>query len=251
MHSNKNSIDLSIIIPALDEEKRIGDTLSDLADYLKKDKLIAQLSVEIIVVSADSKDKTHDVVLSKKHLFEHFKFLTPGKRVGKGRDVKVGMLAATGNAVLFMDADEATPLFHIAEFYNLYLEGNEVVIGTRNLIAHHPNIIRRIISITGNIIFRIVGGLWVPDSQCGFKLFSYRAAQLCFNNLSIMGWGFDMEVLTIAQSNKIPLKCVQLIDWRDIPGGTFENKLIRNIISSLNDLRKIFINRVFSNYKFK
>ena len=66
-----------------------------------------------------------------------------------------------------------------------------------------------------------------------------------------MGWGFDMEILSIAHANKISITAVPLNDWRDVPGGTFEIKLLRNIISSLNDLGKIFINRIFNNYKFK
>ena len=251
MSAKNNVIDLSIVIPAFNEEKRIGNTLEAVADYIKKEKTLNKLAIEIIVVSADSEDKTKDVVLSKKHLFEHFIFIAPGPKVGKGRDVKEGMLAASGKAILFMDADRATPLQHISEFYGLFLQGKEIIIGTRNLISHHPNIFRRFVSVMGNFIFRIVGGIWIADSQCGFKLFSSRASHLCFSNLSIMGWGFDMEILSIAHANKIPITAVLLNDWHDVPGGTFEIKLFRNIISSLNDLGKIFINRIFNNYKLK
>jgi len=251
MPFKNNPIDISLVIPAFKEEKRIGVTLDDLAEYIQTDSVISKLEVEVIVVSADAEDKTQDEALSKKHLFEHFIFVAPGPKVGKGRDVKEGMFTASGKAILFMDADRATPLRHISEFYNLFLQGKEIIIGTRNLSSHHPNIFRRFVSIIGNLLFRIVSGIWIADSQCGFKLFSSRASHLCFSNLSIMGWGFDMEILSIAHANKIPITAVLLNDWHDVPGGTFEIKLFRNIISSLNDLGKIFINRIFNNYRFK
>jgi len=251
MSARDNVIDLSIVIPAFNEEKRIGSTLEAVAEHIIKDGILNKLAIEIIVVSADSEDKTKDVVLSKKHLFEHFIFVAPGPKVGKGRDVKEGMLAASGKAIMFMDADRATPLRHINEFYSLFLQGKEIIIGTRKLVSHHPNIFRRFVSVMGNLLFRIVGGIWVTDSQCGFKLFSNRASQLCFGNLSIMGWGFDMEILSIAHANKIPITALPLNDWHDVPGGTFEIKLLRNIISSLSDLWRIFVNRLFNNYKLK
>ena len=247
--TNKN-FDLTIVVPAFTEEKRIGSTLHNLADFIKKDDFIKNLTIEVIVVSANSNDRTHQIIDSMKNEFKNFIFVKPGAPMGKGRDVQSGILAANGNAVLFMDADQATPLSHIEEFYREYLSSNDVVIGTRKISSHHPSVLRRLISIFGNILFRIVGGLWITDSQCGFKLFSKKAANLCFHNLSIMGWGFDMEVLTIAHQNKLKIKTIQIDDWKDIPNGTFENRLFTNILTSLGDLFKILLKRIFRLYKF-
>lgn len=245
-----NNFDLTIVVPAFNEEKRIGSTLDNLADFTKKDSFLKTLNVEVVVVSADSIDQTHQIIDSKKGKFKNFKFIKPGAPMGKGRDVQSGILAAEGAAVLFMDADEATPLSHVEEFYKVYKSGNDVVIGVRNISSHHPNIVRRTISIIGNILFRVVGGLWISDSQCGFKLFSKNAAKLCFQNLSIMGWGFDMEVLTIVHQNKLKIKTIQIEDWKAVPNGTFENNLFANILTSLGDLAKILLKRIFRLYKF-
>src|SRR5665213_1650546 len=88
--------DLTIIIPALNEEKRIGKTLDQLASYLKTEKTLRDKKIEIIVVAADSPDKTQEVVLSKKNKFSNLRLLRPGPRVGKGRDVQYGMMRAKG-----------------------------------------------------------------------------------------------------------------------------------------------------------
>ena len=151
----------------------------------------------------------HEVVLSKQNKFPIFRLLRPGAKLGKGRDVQYGMLKAKGKAVIFMDADLATPFRHLPVFYRAYEQGSDVVIATRNLYKHHPNYLRRLLSNGGNLLFRIASGVWVEDSQCGFKLFSNEAAQLCFSKLTILGWGFDMEVLAIAKANKLQVKTIE------------------------------------------
>lgn len=244
-----NNIDLSIVIPAYREARRIGTTLDELASFIACDEYLMKKKIEVIVVAADSPDGTRRIVRSKKALFQNFVLVTPGPRIGKGRDVKAGMLQAKGNAVLFMDADRATPLYHITEFYQVLMQGNDVVIATRHLRRYRHSWLRIIISFFGNILFRIAGGVWVEDSQCGFKLFSLPAAQTCFSKLKILEWGFDMEVLAIAKANQLPIKTVPIDDWRDVVGGTFEDNILRNSASSLADLARILIRRVSGYYK--
>ena len=115
LHKKKPSqhIDLSIVIPALREEKRIGKTLDELADFITSDPLMKTLRVEVIVVAAEGGDKTVQVVQTKQKKFSHLLILEPGPVVGKGRDVRFGILRAKGAAVMFMDADLATPLKHM------------------------------------------------------------------------------------------------------------------------------------------
>lgn len=246
--SSNTYFDLSIVIPALREEKRIGKTLDALARLLDHDALLKTLSVEVLVVAADSPDKTHQIVLSKKSNFKNLTLLKPGPKVGKGRDVQYGMVRALGAAIIFMDADLATPLHHLPKFYRAYTKGNDVVIGTRNLLKHHPNKIRRLLSNAGNILFRIVSGIWVEDSQCGFKLFSNKAAKLCFSKLTIMGWGFDMEILAIAKANKLKIISYRINDWVSVPDSKFNESIIANSLVSLKDLSKILVNRVRRSY---
>lgn len=241
--------DLSIVIPALNEERRIGKSLDELAEFLQKTIFFNDKRVEVLVVSADSTDETHAIVRSKAHLFRDLRLLKPGPRLGKGRDVKYGMLRAKGLAVIFMDADLATPLKHLPKFYKSFEEGADVVIATRNLFKHHKRMGRRLLSNIGNLVFRIGGGIWVEDSQCGFKLFSYEATQICFSRLNIMRWGFDMEILTIAKANKLKIVTHRVNDWKHMPDGTFEVGIIKNSLNSLVDIGYIFIKRITQQYK--
>lgn len=244
----KEQPDLSIVIPAYHEEKRVGQTLKRLAAFLKSDSILSKKVVEVVVVVADSPDDTRKVVVAKSRLFSNFKLVEPGIKVGKGRDVKAGMLEARGAAIIFMDADLATPLKYLPRFYKIFLEGSNLVIATRNLRKHHPNLLRRGASNAGNILFRMAGGVWLEDSQCGFKLFSYQSAQLCFSKLSILGWGFDMEVLTIAKANGLTITPVRVNDWQHMPDGTFELGMMRNFMISLKDLAMIARKRLLRQY---
>lgn len=241
--------DLSIVIPAYKEEKRIGKTLDKLAEYLKTNTVMEELRVEVLVVAADAPDKTDEIVLSKTKNFKELQLLKPGPKVGKGRDVQFGMLRAKGRAVIFMDADLATPLHHVDQFYKAFLRGSEVVVGTRNLMKHHPSYVRRTISNLGNVLFRILGGVWIEDSQCGFKMFSREAMQVCFSRLEIMGWGFDMEILAIAKTNKFKIISYRLNDWVSVPDGTFLEGMIKSSVESLRELLHIFIRRLRREYK--
>lgn len=243
--------ELTIVIPAYREAKRIGKTLDELAIYLKKELVFKDMPVEVIVVSADSLDETQEIVKSRYKKFADIKLLEPGLKVGKGRDVQYGMLQAKGKTVVFMDADLATPLRHLPKFYKTQRKGADLVVGTRNLHKHHPNILRRMISTCGNLLFKLAGGVWIEDSQCGFKMFSHDAAQLCFSKLSIMGWGFDMEILAIAKANKLNIVTFRVNDWISVPEGTFTEGVVKNVLNSLKELAQIFAKRLTGVYKVK
>jgi dolichyl-phosphate beta-glucosyltransferase len=247
-HSQKR-LDLSIVIPALNEEKRIGKTLDELAQYLKTEPTFKAKEVEVVVVSADSHDRTHEIVSQKSKLFKNFAFLKPGPKVGKGRDVQYGMLRAKGKAILFMDADLATPLHHLKKFYKAYEKGAHVVVGTRNLRKHHSSLLRRSIANAGNLLFRVADGVWIEDSQCGFKLFTTDAAQLCFSKMTIQKWGFDMEILAIAKANKLTVVSYRVNDWKDMPDSTFDGNVVKNSVHALKDLAHIARHRFAGHYR--
>ena len=234
-------IDLSIVIPAYCEEKRIGKTLDKLALFLKHDSFFKQKVVEVIVVAAIAPDRTEDIILSKQHLFKLFEIIRPKIRVGKGRDVRLGIMYASGKIIVFMDADLATPLHHLEKFYKACADDYDIVIGTRNLLKYRTNFIRRVFAVIGNILFRLVSGIWIEDSQCGFKMFKSTAARKCFSKLTILGWGFDMEVLAMARANRMKIKYFRINDWKDIPGSTFTEGLFRTSLHSIRDLTRIKI----------
>ena len=241
--------DLTIVIPAYREAKRIEGTLTTLAEFLSHNSALQNKHIELIVVAADADDNTRDIVLRNRHLFKDFRLLRPGPKVGKGRDVRYGMLRARGKAVMFMDADLATPLKYLPEFYQRHQQGHDLVIATRNLHRHHPNFWRRLISNCGNLIFRLASGIWIEDSQCGFKLFSYEAAQTCFRRLSILGWGFDMEILAIAKAQGLSTSTYRIEDWTSVPGSTFADGFLANTLASLRELGSIFWRRLRGAYR--
>jgi dolichyl-phosphate beta-glucosyltransferase len=147
-----------------------------------------------------------------------------------------------------MDADLATPLQHLPQFYKACEDGYDIVVGTRNLLKHRPHLLQRAISTAGNILFRVVSGIWIEDTQCGFKMFAKEAARVCFSKMSIQGWGFDMEILTIAKVNGLKWKCIRINDWKDMPDSTFTDNTISNSFRSLKELCYIVISRLKGKY---
>src|SRR3989339_342267 len=119
---------LSVIIPAYNEEKRIGKTLLAIDHYLVKQKY----DYEIVVVSDGSKDKTAEVVENFKKMVRNLRLINNKENHGKGWVVRQGMLESHGEIRLFMDADNATTLDHFDKMLPLFREGEQVVIGSRD-----------------------------------------------------------------------------------------------------------------------
>jgi glycosyltransferase involved in cell wall biosynthesis len=237
----------SIIIGALREEQRIGQSLQELYEYLRKQNLLD--STELVIVVPDGGDKTKEIVLSHKAHFPHFRLVEPGAPLGKGRDIQAGVLQATGALKIFMDADLATPLHHIKRVIEIWnSKKNPIIIGVRNLRTIHHQFSRQLISIIGNFCFLLVSGRYIKDTQCGFKAMSAEAAEICFSRLTRLYWSFDMELLTIAQVHHLKIEQIDIPDWHDVPGGTFRNS-IRDSFQFLKDLIQIFRYRVTGTYK--
>lgn len=258
---NNDKPKLSIVIGALREEKRIGKTLDALRTYLDEQNL--STSTEVIVVVPEGGDRTLEIVESylpnsspkspNYHLptpIPNLKIIHPGLPLGKGRDIQVGMLEARGPTRLFMDADLATPLHHIATMLTIFEnEKPDIVIGTRKLTTIHPGALRRFISVIGNLCFLVVGGFYSPDTQCGFKGFTAGSAELCFGKLTRLKWSFDMELLTIAHVNKLEVQQIAITDWQDVPNGSF-NPNLKNSWQFLKDLIRIFTYRMTGKYNY-
>lgn len=240
--------DLSIVIPAYCEARRIGDTLDTLASFLQRDSFFKTLRVEVLVVAADAPDKTAEIAAAKAERFRQFKLLQPGSRVGKGRDVQFGMQRAKGKLVMFMDADVATPLHHLQEFYQACHHA-DVVIGTRNLITYRRGLAHGIFTYLGNALYRFTGGVQVEDTQCGFKMFTANAAQCCFGKLTILDWGFDMELLAIARAQKLQVKAIRIDDWQDKPYSTHHETAVKLLWRPIAQHMRITFNYVRGIYK--
>lgn len=239
---------LSIVIGAFKEEKRLGRTLDELLSYLKKYSLLN--CTEVIIVVANSADKTLKIAKLYANKFPNLIIIEPGTAIGKGRDIKLGMLTAVGDVRIFMDADLATPLHHImTSMHIIENKGADVVIGVRDLNTMHNSLARKIISIIGNICFSIVSGMYIRDTQCGFKAFNGKVAGQCFNLQTRNNWSFDMEILIIALVNHESVAFLPIKDWVDVPGGTFKVGFKNSLIFFI-DLCTLMLNKISKKYSY-
>ncbi len=220
--SSKNQpdmIDLSIVIPTYKEAFRIEDTISQIAKYINSKKI----SAELIVVDAQSPDGTAEVAKKSGHFFKHFKLIDAGpkphKKAIKGKQVQMGMLAAQGEYIVFMDADLATPLKYLDDVLDLAKKDKPIGICVRNLQKSHTGL-RKFISGGANFLVQLLILPGIKDTQCGFKAFNKKSAQAIFAKQTVMGWGFDMEVLAIARQMGYQIETIDVPDWQDIKEGS-------------------------------
>ncbi|HEX3103689.1 MAG TPA: dolichyl-phosphate beta-glucosyltransferase [Terriglobales bacterium] len=207
----------SIIIPAYNESARLGATLDRVLHHVAAQHWDA----EVIVVNDGSQDDTPEMVRARArenpalHLVEN-----PGNR-GKGYSVRNGMLKAAGEICLFTDADLSSPIDEANKLFAAIEAGADVAIGSRWLQpdtqAQRQSLLRQFYGRTFNLILRLLLGLRFKDTQCGFKAFSRSSAQKLFSMQTIEGWGFDAELLFLA--DRIGLKVEEVaVVWSDAEG---------------------------------
>ncbi len=190
--------ELSIIIPAYNEERRLPRTLGRIHEYLGAHRLDA----EVIVVDDGSRDATAKIVAAWGAQLPCLRLVSnPGNR-GKGHSVRHGMLEARGRVVLVTDADLSTPLEE-ADKLLAALGSCDIAIGSRaldrSLIEVHQARWRELAGICFNLLMRLLTGLPFADTQCGFKAFLRERTQLVFEQQRVEGFGFDPEILFLAK----------------------------------------------------
>ena len=189
----------SIIIPAYNESERISDSLERVLRYATEQGW----SVEVIVVDDGSSDSTTDIVLEHQRRNAAVQLLrNPGNR-GKGYSVRNGMLHAKGEVMLFSDADLSSPIEEAQKLFAAIAQGADVAIGSRwlqsDLQTRRQPLHRQLFGRVFNVLLRMVLGLTFKDTQCGFKAFNRRSAQVLFPQQQIERWGFDPELLFLAR----------------------------------------------------
>jgi dolichyl-phosphate beta-glucosyltransferase len=196
--------DLSIVIPAYNEEARLGATLDELAVLAATE----QWDLEVVVVDDGSTDRTAEIAAKHLAAFPAASVIPTSRNRGKGHAVRVGMLAARGNLRMFMDADGSTSLDEIPRFVDCSRQqsGEHVLIGSIAVpgasVAPQPWY-RQLAGRVANWLIRLLVLPGIKDSQRGFKLFTAGAAEDVFRRGDIDGWLFDVEALALARRLRI------------------------------------------------
>ena len=193
---------LSVVVPAFNEERRLGDTLDLLVRFLSG----SRDAFEILIVDDGSSDATRRIAQERARAQPSgmIRILAHDTNRGKGFSVRRGALAAEGDLLLMADADLSTPLSEL-EKLEAALESAplDIAVGSRAVegaeIRVHQPWYRERLGKGFNGVVRMLTGLPFRDTQCGFKLFRMSACRKIFERQRIEGFAFDVEILFIAR----------------------------------------------------
>lgn len=236
---------LSVIIPAYNEEKRIGVTLDHIATYLSRQSY----DWEIIVVNNGSTDNTATLVKNRQKEIPHLQLIESQK--GKGYAVARGMLEANGEFRLYTDADNSTTIDHIELMLPYFKKGYSVVIGSltepgaKTISAGKESLWRVPLAKLGNVWIQIFAVWGIKDTQRGFKMYTAKVAEDIYSRLTVLGWGVDIEVLAIALTRGYKIKEIP-ITWNN---GSDTKVTPWTYIQCLLQTLQVFRNRLLGVYK--
>jgi dolichyl-phosphate beta-glucosyltransferase len=224
---------LSVVIPAYNEAARIGETLAKVRPYLTS----RPFPTELIVVDDGCTDRTVEVVTQ----FPDVRVLRNDRNRGKGYTVRHGVLEARGQFVLFTDADLSTPIEEADKLLSaLQTTGADAAVGSRalqrELIGIHQPWFREFAGRSFNLLVRILTGLTLRDTQCGFKLFRRNTTRRAFELQFVEGFGFDPELLFLIEGQdgkliEIPVR------WNDNPATKV--RFLRDSTRMFSDLIRL------------
>jgi dolichyl-phosphate beta-glucosyltransferase len=223
--------ELSIVIPAYNEELRLPASLEKIAAYVREKRP----NTEVLVVDDGSVDRTAAVAESWRDRLPRLRVLSNGTNRGKGFSVRHGSLEAQGRIVLFTDADLSSPIEEAEKLFSA-LQTYDVAIGSRamdrSLIEVRESPFREVAGIIFNKIVRFT--LWLPivDTQCGFKAFRRERCRIIFEQQTIERFGFDPELLYLARHHGLAIKEVP-VRWAHSP-ATKVNMLRDSVLMFLD-----------------
>jgi len=237
----KQTLDVSVVIPAYCEEAGIAATVDAVHGYFES----TGNSFEIIVVDNCSTDATVAAVESLS--LERVKVLVNESNRGKGWSVKRGLLEATGSLRLHCDADCSSSLASFAAMRHLIQSGADVVVGSRlgpgaDVGTKQP-LSRRIVGSSFQTLCRVLLGEPTRDRFCGFKLWTAESAEEVFRSVSLDGWTFDAEALALAR--RLGYGVTELgIVWNDREGSRLSMlkvffPVVRELLAARRNVRKV------------
>lgn len=213
---NSRPVELSVVVPAYNEQARIVPTIGAFAAHLAG----SDLTWELIVSDDGSRDATRVLI----DLLDHanVRVIQAPRNAGKGAAVRRGFTEARGRMVLFSDADNATPAQELDRLMAELAAGADVAIGSRAAAGadvSHRSLLRRSLTAGLRTTVRIGLGIGVADTQCRFKLFTAEAARRIGAAQTVDGFSFDLEMLHLAERFGYRIAEVP-VRWFDAPGST-------------------------------
>ncbi len=206
----------SVVIPAYNEEQRLPRTLGKIAGFFEQ----KSASYEIIVVSDGSRDHTLDVAKAWASGRTGIRVLANRSNRGKGASVRRGVAAARGKIILFSDADLSTPIEEFEKLEAALQGGAEAAIASRALagssVRTRQPLYREMMGKLFNLLARILVLPGIHDTQCGFKAFRREPARRIFRELTIPGFGFDVEALYLAKKHGLRVREVPVVWHNDL-----------------------------------
>jgi glycosyltransferase involved in cell wall biosynthesis len=243
--------ELSIIIPAYNEEKRLARALSRIRDYFRNGPM-GPGQVEILVVDDGSTDRTAQITQEWARAMPSLRLVSNGENRGKGFSVRHGMLEARGRIALFTDADLSSPIEESQKLLAAIDAGNDVAIGSRamdrSLISVHQSRLRELAGMTFNGFVRLFTGLPFHDTQCGFKAFLRERSRVVFEQQRVARFGFDPEILFLAKRHGLRIIEVP-VRWAHDPATKVH--VIRDSLLMFADLFFIRSNWLMGRYPTK
>jgi len=208
----------SVVIPAYNEAGRLPGYLRQVVDYFdSRDE-----PYEVLVVDDGSSDDTAACVRALAPAHTSIGLLTYSENRGKGHAVRLGMTSARGVLRLMTDADGATPITEVSRLEAAIDGGADIAVGSRARqdasVVRQTRLHRRVMGNVFNGIVRRLGVGDILDTQCGFKLFRGAVADDLFSALRTDGYGFDVELLLLAQRR--PYRTIEIpVNWAEQPGS--------------------------------
>lgn len=229
----KRNIDISIVIPAYNEDRRLPAFLNRVISYCNNNKEV----YEIIVVDDGSCRALSEIIQPYKRKFSDLTVLRINKNRGKGYAVKRGLLESKGNVCLFFDADGSVDPDEIG--FNLHYitdDGFDIFVGSRVLKDKSQNLKikwhRKVLGTFFNFFVQSFLFKDIKDTQCGFKMFKKEVVKPLFSRSYIRGFGFDVEILYLAHKMGYKIK-EGPVSWHHVNGSK---------VSILADPLDMFIN---------
>jgi len=227
-------IEVTVVVPAYNEERRLPPTLIDIIDYFDR----KGMAYEVIVIDDGSRDGTAEVVRKFERVRQQVRLIQLPKNYGKGHAVRLGVLNSRGEKVLFADADGATPIQEFERLEKAISAGSDIAIGSRALASTDTKVTtsihRRALGRMFNTCVNFILLPSIADTQCGFKMFKRKAAMFLFKRQRADRFSFDVELLYMAHKAGLAVKEVP-INWRNVPGSK-----VNLVVDSLCMFRDVF-----------